>query len=143
MNSFDFAAFLVIAIHCSGFGATATNALTPARPSPAITNATFQSGIRGEALAGPISPVERPGHPNSRPLHGAIMTVQLKGGKEIERQKADNEGRFIFALPKGTYLLVPFPPQPGSTRPHAIAQSVKVESNKFTEVTVYYDTGIR
>ena len=34
------------------------------------------SGIMGTAVVGPISPVERPGVPNTRPLPGAIITVE-------------------------------------------------------------------
>ena len=134
----------MIAVHCSGFGETGTNVPAPVKPSPAPTNATFQSGIRGQVIAGPISPVEWLGHPNTRPLAGAVITVQSEGAsKEIARQKADEHGHFVLLLPKGNYLLVPQPPRPGSSRPHASSQSVKVESNKFTEVTVQYDTGIR
>jgi len=144
MKSFISGAFLLIAVHCSGFGATGTNTPAPIKPSSPNTNSTFQSGIRGQAIAGPISPVERLGHPNTRPLPGAVITVQAEGArKEIARQKADDHGCFVLVLPKGSYLLVPLPPRPGSSRPHASSQSVKVESNKFTEVTVQYDTGIR
>jgi len=144
MKCFISGALLVIAVHCSGFGATGTNLAGQRKPSSAATNGTFQSGIRGQAISGPISPVERLGHPNTRPLPGAVMTVQSESArKEIARQKTDEHGRFLVVLPKGNYLLVPLPPRPGSSRPHASPQAVKVESNKFTEVTVQYDTGIR
>ena len=144
MKSLIFGALLITGIPGPGFGAIGTNPLSPMKPSVTTTNATLQSGIRGQVMAGPISPVERPGHPNTRPLPGAVITVQAGGArKEIARQKADDDGRFVMVLPKGNYLLVPLPPRPGSSRPHASSQSVKVESNKFTEVTVQYDTGIR
>ena len=144
MKSFISGALLAIAVHCPGFGATGTNVPAPVKPSSTATNATFQSGIRGQVITGPISPVERLGHPNTRPLPGAVMTVQSEGAhKEMARQKTDEHGRFLVVLPKGNYLLVPLPPRPGSSRPHASPQAVKVESNKFTEVTVQYDTGIR
>lgn len=144
MKSFIFVALLVIGVPGPVFGAAGTNAISPVKPSSTATNSTFQSGIRGQVMAGPISPVERLGHPNTRPLPSAVITVQSEGSsKEIARQKADDQGRFTVALPKGSYLLVPLPPRPGSSRPHGSPQSVKVESNKFTEVTVHYDTGIR
>lgn len=144
MKSFIFGALLVTGIPGPGFGAIGTNPLSPMKPSVTTTNATLQSGIRGQVMAGPISPVDPPGHPNTRPLPGAVITVQSEGSsKEIARQKADNQGRFTVVLPKGRYLLVPLPPRPGSSRPHGTPQSAKVESNKFTEVTVHYDTGIR
>jgi hypothetical protein len=102
------------------------------------------SGIRGVAQAGPISPVERPGEPNTRPLPGAIITVQPKeGGDEIARVRADRFGRFRLPLPPGTYLLVPLPPDPDSAFPYAGSETVVVKRRKFTQLTIEYDTGIR
>ena len=142
MKGFVFAALFVMAVHCAALGAPGTNA--PIKPPSGITNATFQSGIRGQVIAGPISPVERLGHPNTRPVPGAVITVQSEGtNKEIAWQKADDQGRFVMVLPKGNYRLVLLPPRPGSSRANASSQMVKVESNKFAEVTVQYDTGIR
>ena len=70
-----------------------------------------KSGIQGVAVAGPIMPVERPGVKNTRPLAGAIITVQpAGGGREIARQAADAQGRFVIALPPGKYRVVPLPP---------------------------------
>src|SRR5438270_5399815 len=105
MKAFISGALVMIAVHCSGFGATGTNAPAPVNRSSTATNATFQSGIRGQVIAGPMSPVERLGHPNTRPLPGAVITVQSEGAsKEIARQKADEHGHFVLLLPKGNYL---------------------------------------
>jgi hypothetical protein len=102
------------------------------------------TGIRGVALAGPISPVERPGVPNTAPLPDALITVQPeRGGPEIARGRTDRDGRFEIALPPGTYLLVPLPPQPGTRLPRGEQQTVVVPAGRFAEVVVRYDTGIR
>jgi len=102
------------------------------------------SGIRGIALAGPVSPVERPGVPNTRPLPGAIITVRAaRGGEEIARQHADQNGRFEIALEPGTYLIVPLPPQANASLPRGKTETVEVPVNRFVEVVVKYDTGIR
>jgi hypothetical protein len=105
---------------------------------------TGPSALRGVAEAGPIFPHERPGIPNTRPLPGAIITVQpAGGGPEIARSTADQNGRFQIPLAPGTYLIVPLPPQPGAVLPRGIPQTVTVRAGGFTEVVVEYDTGIR
>jgi hypothetical protein len=105
---------------------------------------TGPSAIRGTAIAGPIFPVERPGIPNTRPLPGAIITVQpAGGGQEITRATADQDGRFQIPIAPGTYLLVPLPPNPNAVLPRGTPQTVVVKAGGFTDVTVQYDTGIR
>ena len=48
-------------------------AVTAAAQEPA-SKPPANSGIVGTAVAGPVSPVERPGVPNTRALAGAIIT---------------------------------------------------------------------
>ncbi len=103
------------------------------------------SGIQGIALAGPISPVVRPGEPNERPLPDAVIKVKRSKGKRVvARTKTDAEGRFHIPLPPGKYLLVPLPPQPNSPFPHPPAPMVvRVREGQFKDVELHYDTGIR
>jgi len=90
-----------------------------------------------------VSPVERPGVPNTRPLPGAIITVRpARGGEEITRLHADPNGRFEIALEPGTYLILPLPPQANASLPRGKA-TVEVPVNRFVEVMVKYDSGIR
>ncbi|MBV9867002.1 MAG: hypothetical protein JO316_16740 [Abitibacteriaceae bacterium] len=108
-------------------------------PVPAPT-----SGIEGVAQVGPISPVEQPGQPDTKPLPDAIITVQPDGGgPEIARQRTDASGHFRIPLPPGTYLIVPLPPKPGQTLPSGTQQTVTVTQDKFLHVVVSYDSGIR
>jgi hypothetical protein len=119
---------------------TFTLTLRPAIFPPPPTAAT---GIEGVALVGPISPITHPGVPNSRPLPGAIITVQsAQGGAELARVRADAQGRFVTDLPPGTYLLVPLPPTPGQTLPRGIPEKVTVPPTGFAQVVVNYDSGI-
>src|SRR5690242_19209528 len=56
------------------------------------------SGIEGVAMIGPISPVDRVGVPNSRPLAGAVISVRTDDGTEVARVVADEAGRFRVSL---------------------------------------------
>jgi hypothetical protein len=121
---------------------TLVPASRPAAGNPRAPAAV--SGIRGVARVGPISPVERPGVPNSRPLAGAVITVQpARGGRELARAVTDRSGRFQLRLTPGAYLLVPLPPQPGAQFPIGRPQPVAVRPGRVTDVTVRYDSGIR
>ncbi len=132
---------LILTLCLLVIGAAAFAATQKEKPTK---GAQHSSGLRGQALQGPISPVEREGQPNTKPLPGAIITVQpAGGGDEIGRTTADNEGRFQLTLKPGTYLLVPLAPNPSAILPRGETQSVTVRKKKFTTVVVNYDTGIR
>ena len=126
---------------CGGGGGG--SASTPAAVSQ-ITGTNSDSGIRGVAVEGPVQPVQQAGQTNTRPLAGAILTVQpAGGGAEVARATSDTEGNFEIALPPGTYRLVPLPPTPGLPYPIGSPQTVTVATGVFLTLTVNYDTGIR
>lgn len=123
-----------LAAGCGGGGSGSASA----PPAP------LKSGIQGTAMIGPIQPVSRPGEVNARPLADAILTVQpAGGGKERGRTKTNAQGRFRLSLPAGTYLVVPLPPNPASILPFGKPQTVAVAADKYVEITVDYDSGIR
>ena len=115
--------------------------------SPAANNHAVidgSSGVKGMAVEGPLTPVQQPGVPSTKPLAGAIITIQPDGGgTEIARTTADGQGSFQIALAPGTYRLVPLPPQPGIPFPIGSPQTITVTTGVFLIVTVNYDTGIR
>ena len=116
-----------------------TIALSPSSPD----TKPGHSGIKGVAVLGPVAPVERPGQQNSRPLAGAIITVQPeKGGRELDRTVADSAGKFKIALPPGAYLVVPLPPRPGRY-PRAASFPVTIAKGKYVVRRIEYDSGIR
>jgi hypothetical protein len=128
--------------HGSAFTGRGTFRLTilPAAPPPG----SIRTGLEGVAMVGPIFPVDRPGVPNSRPLPGALITVQpAGGGKEIAPVRADDHGQFQFRLVPWTYLLAPLPPEPGQFLPRGIPEAVTVPVDEFAQVVANYDSGIR
>jgi hypothetical protein len=111
-------------------------------PLPATQ--TLTSGIQGQVRIGPISPIARPGDPNDRPLAGAVISISRVGVREPAiTVTSDANGNFSIALAPGDYVLKPLPLQPGQTLPRAAPQTVHVDANTFTTVTIEYDTGIR
>jgi hypothetical protein len=113
-----------------------------------------RSGVQGLVVAGPISPVARPGEKNERPLPDITVKVALlaHGGSktspqtvsptEIAQQKTNAQGQFRIALAPGVYQLTA-----AFTPPKAMGFAkplrVEVRSGKFAEATLLYDTGIR
>ena len=99
------------------------------------------SGIYGNITLAPINPVEREGEENTKPYQANISIKNQSGTREIESFTSDKDGRFKVFLKPGTYLVDPLPG--GSPFPFAKPQAVTIESNKFIELNIMYDTGIR
>jgi hypothetical protein len=97
------------------------------------------SGIAGDVILQPVSPVERPGSTNSRPYEALIGIVD-KAGRTIAEVRSDANGRFDIVLEPGTYVVRPESP---AIYPHAPAQTVTVAAGRFTPVHIVYDSGIR
>jgi hypothetical protein len=111
---------------------------------PGVPPPTPVSGINGQALVGPIAPVQRIGVPNTAPLAGAVIVIETADGANVVAQTvADGNGNFTIQLPPGHYLLVPLPPHPGDILPRGTSEFVDVMDGVFTSVTVEYDSGIR
>jgi hypothetical protein len=108
-------------------------------PPPALA-----SGVFGVVLEGPTQPVERPGVPDTRPVPGAVISVQPSGGgAEITRATADAMGMYQISLPPGAYRLVPLAPDPTAFYPRGIPQDVVIGPGQVLDVTLMMDTGIR
>jgi hypothetical protein len=99
----------------------------------------MNSGIAGEVILRPVSPVERPGMINQRPYE-AVIGVKNGAGRIIAEVRSDPDGRFRIVLEPGTYVLQPESP---AIYPHAPAQTVTVTRDHFTPVHIVYDSGIR
>jgi Carboxypeptidase regulatory-like domain len=97
------------------------------------------SGIEGQVSYGPISPIARPGVNNSRPYQ-ATVTVLDQNGQTVTQFQSNADGTFRVSLKPGRYTLRPEAP---GTYPHAAQQVVTVSAGKFTQVRIYYDSGIR
>ena len=98
------------------------------------------SGIRGQALAGPQCPVEIQGSPCPPvPYEGTVVATDVESGAEYTVD-TDADGRFELPLEPGTYEVSIVSE---TSPPFAKPQTVTVEPDSFTEITVSVDTGIR
>ena len=96
-------------------------------------------GIEGQAIIGPLSPIERPGVANYRPYQASVTVLDQKGEIVTEFQSGA-DGRFRVNLEPGVYVLRP---ESSRSLPRAPTQTVTVSENKFTQVRITYDSGIR
>src|SRR5207249_6409258 len=97
------------------------------------------SGIEGQVTLGPLTPIQRPGKTNYRSYQTTI-TVLNKKGEIITKFQSGEDGRFRVNLKPGVYVLRP---ESSRSLPRAPEQTVAVSENKFTQVSIRYDSGIR
>ena len=119
------------------FSATAAFRVSSTPPSS-------QDDVQGQVFEGPISPVARPGQPSERPLAKAIVRYRNnESAAAFQEIVADDQGRFSFNVPAGTYTVTAIiPGDQGSSFGHG-SQQVTVDGVNVTHVTFHLDTGIR
>jgi hypothetical protein len=98
------------------------------------------SGIEGQVLIGPMCPVVQDGQQCPDQPYQSTLTVKTLDGVQITQIQSDEQGRFQVALVPGQYILHPESP---NGIPFAGDQSFIVETGKYTQITVHYDSGIR
>ena len=98
------------------------------------------SGAEGYVFIGPMCPVVQVGQECPDRPYQADLTVTTPGGKRVVQIHTDENGYFKTPLAPGEYILHPESP---NVMPYAGEQPFTVESGKFTEITVNYDSGIR
>ena len=98
------------------------------------------SGIEGQVLLGPMCPIVQPGQECPDQPYQATLTVQSLSGVQIAQFQTDEGGRFNLPLVPGEYILHPESP---NGLPFAGDQSFIVETARYTQITVHYDSGIR
>lgn len=110
------------------------------------------SGIKGIAMLGPMCPIEKnPPDPNcaDKPYKTTLVAVpagrQASSPDEAQIFKEFNsnaDGKFIVDLSEGEYVISSA--DTAGIFSHCSSRgSVKVEKNKYTDITIYCDTGIR
>jgi hypothetical protein len=97
------------------------------------------SGIAGEVILWPVSPVEWPGMINHRPWQAAIRITD-EAGRTVAQVQSDAGGRFEVMLEPGVYRLHP---ESDVACPRAPEQTVTVQQDGFTPVRITYDSGMR
>jgi hypothetical protein len=98
------------------------------------------SGIEGQVLLGPMCPVVQEGQDCPDQPYQATLTVTSRNGVQVAQFQSDEQGRFRVSLVPGEYILHPESP---NGIPFAGDQSLTVETGRYTQITVLYDSGIR
>lgn len=103
------------------------------------------SGISGIALLGPICPVERiPPDPACapRPYKTKLSATNAEQTKTIKEFESDINGKFSVDLSAGEYIIISA--NNAGIFSRCLSQgSIKVEKDKYTNITLNCDTGIR
>ena len=103
------------------------------------TGGEASTGIRGTVVSGCVNPPPPLPACPERPLSAEQRAVPADGGAPVEFSSED-DGSFEVELEPGSYLIEPLPDQGfvGRLQP----TEVDVEASGFTEVRLFYDTGI-
>lgn len=98
------------------------------------------SGLEGQVTIGPVCPVGQQGQECPDQPYQATLTVNSPTGVMIAQVHSDAQGHFRVPLVPGEYIL-----HPESLDGVAFAgdQSFTVETSRYTQLTVNYDSGIR
>jgi hypothetical protein len=98
-----------------------------------------EGGITGQVEIRPVRPHATLGTPNNQPYQARIEVLDASG-RAVTTFESDASGGFRVALPPGKYTLRPQSP---GRYPRASQQTVVVAPQRFTEVHITYDSGIR
>jgi hypothetical protein len=108
--------------------------------SSALLGPEALQGIEGQALLGPMCPVQQADGSCPDQPYQSWLTIMDASGGEVTRLQSGTDGRFRVGLQPGTYVVHP---DSGNPLPRAGDQTVKVVAGVYTTVTVSFDTGIR
>ena len=112
---------------------------------PANGKQSLGSGARGTVFVGPTCAVmQTPPDPNcaDKPYQGAFTITKISGGAGTENSTitSDANGRFSVSLYPGTYEITK---QGYSSLPVAQTMQFTVAENRFTDLVITLDSGIR
>jgi hypothetical protein len=119
---------------------TATVIVT--KPGSVANAAGIKSGVHGVVTAGPTCPVERmPPDPScaDRP-QAAMFSIDTLAGTHVAEVSSGADGEFTMLLPAGTYVISL---RGTAALPSMAAQTFVVSGNKYTELSLKLDSGIR
>ena len=104
---------------------------------------SLNSGITGITLIGPLRPVEQISEVNQAPYPDAVIIIKNRiSNEEIKRVSVDKNGYFKIPLPPGDYIL-DAKNKTGNVLPISKPIDITVSPDKFTDITVIFDSGIR
>lgn len=116
--------------------------IAPTPPAPVACHPTATSGITGLVLIGPMCPVVSIDEPCPDRPFVAKLIVRNAQGTAICTTASHEDGRFQIGLSPGAYVLDPQSGVPGGLT-HAAPMPVTVEPNRYTDVTITFDSGLR
>jgi hypothetical protein len=97
------------------------------------------SGVAGHVSAGPVTPVSRPGQPNTRPVDAARVEA-LRGTDVVAFTSTDHAGYYQLQLAPGTYVIAVTYPR---LRPSPLEKTATVSAGQRQTLNFVLDTGIR
>jgi hypothetical protein len=101
------------------------------------------SGIEGRVTVGPVCPVAEEGKScPDRPYQAGLTIRRADSGDVVATIMSDAGGLFRVELPPGLYVVDPGVPRL-VTDPRAEPVAVEVMADRFTQVKVKFDSGIR
>ena len=113
-----------------------------ALPNPSVPIENLNSGITGKIFLGPQCPTENQDDDltcEPKPYQTTIV-VKTIDGRKVTEFNSDVDGKFEVKLAPGKYWLEA---ADQSELPYLTPTPVDVEANKFKEVILRFDTGIR
>lgn len=113
-----------------------------ASQSSSISEA-LNSGVTGIAMISPLHPVEQISEVNEAPYPDAVIIIKNKTSREeIKRIFVDKNGKFKIPLLPGDYIL-DAKNKTGNVLPISQPIDITVLSDKYTDIIVQFDSGIR
>jgi len=101
------------------------------------------SGIAGRVTVGPACAVVEEGKPcPDRPYQAELTIWRADSGDIVASVVSDIEGMFRVELPPGSYVVDPGVPRL-VTDPRAEPVTVEVTADRFVQLIVRFDSGIR
>jgi len=101
------------------------------------------SGIEGLAVIGPVCPTVEESRPcPDRPYQAELTVRHADSGDVAAVVVSDTEGRFRIDVPPGSYIVDPGVPRLVS-EPRAEPVKVDVEADRYAQVVIRFDSGVR
>jgi hypothetical protein len=119
-------------------GRIASGLAVPKAPTQAPADA--QQGINGQAVIGPTCPVMSDDDSCPNKPHQATVDVLDSSGQLVTRFQTQADGTFKVVLPPGNYVLQGVSE---GRLPRTPRLDVSVQTGRFTQVTLSFDSGIR
>jgi hypothetical protein len=117
-----------------------TNATAKPTGRPGGQPLSYDQGLVGVTVLGPLKPVSKPGEVNQKP-YAASLRVWHEDGRLAATVRSSARSGFVVALPVGRYIVEPLG-RP-ALYPRAAPFSITVKSDSWQRLTILYDTGIR